>query len=259
MDIVAYNRQAWDAESEAAQSPWTRPVSPEIIEAARAGTWSVILTPLRPVPAGWFGPIAGARLLALASGGGQQAPVLAAAGARVTSFDNSGVQLDKDRAVAARDGLEVICMQGDMADLSGLPDDSFDIVFNPVSTVFVPDLAPVWAECRRVLKAGGRLMTGFMNPDFYLFDHEAIEKGGPLQVRHALPYADTTHLDPGALAELARRREALQFGHSLDAQIGGLLRAGFRIEGFYEDRWSDEATPLNAFMPTSFAVLAVAV
>jgi len=259
MDIVAHNRQAWDAEAEAGQSPWTQPVSPDVIAAARTGTWSVILTPLRTVPDGWFGPIQGARLLALASGGGQQAPVLAAAGATVTSFDNSGAQLDKDRAVAEREGLELTCMQGDMADLGALPDDSFDIVFNPVSTVFVPDLEPVWTECRRVLKAGGRLMTGFMNPDFFLFDHEAIDKGGPLEVRHALPYADTTHLDAGALADLARRREALQFGHSLDAQIGGLLRAGFRIEGFYEDRWSDEATPLNAFMPTSFAMLAIAV
>ena len=51
--------------------------------------------------------------------------------------------------------------------------------------------------------------------------------------------------------------EGLEFSHSLDAQIGGQLAAGFRLEGFYEDRWDNEATPLNGYMPTSMATLAV--
>ena len=40
------------------------------------------------MPADWFGDLAGAPVLCLASGGGQQGPLLAAAGARVTVFDN---------------------------------------------------------------------------------------------------------------------------------------------------------------------------
>ena len=55
-------------------------------------------------------------VLCLASAGGQQAPIFAAAGAMVTSFDNSPVQLAKDELVADRDGLDIHLVQGDMAD-----------------------------------------------------------------------------------------------------------------------------------------------
>src|SRR5258708_23879626 len=45
------------------------------------------------------------RILCLASGGGQQGPILAAAGAQVTVFDASAGQLAQDRYVAEREGL----------------------------------------------------------------------------------------------------------------------------------------------------------
>ena len=54
----------------------------------------------------------------LASGGGQQAVILAATGAEVVSFDNSDEQLAKDRFVAKRDSLELKTIRGDMVDLS---------------------------------------------------------------------------------------------------------------------------------------------
>ena len=51
--------------------------------------------------------------------------------------------------------------------------------------------------------------------------------------------------------------EALEFSHSLDAQIGGQLEAGFLLVGFYEDWWTDDATPLNRLCPTSIATRAL--
>jgi hypothetical protein len=78
MDILEYNRIAWNRQSsEGCQ--WSIPVNSETIEAARNGQWQVILTPLRHVPVLWFGEIKGKKVLCLASGGGQQAPLLAAA------------------------------------------------------------------------------------------------------------------------------------------------------------------------------------
>ena len=106
MDVVSYNRSAWDKQVEEGNE-WTVPVGPEIIAAARRGEWSVVLTARKPVPPGWFPPLAGADVLCLASGGGQQGPVLAAAGANVTVFDNSPQQLARDRLVADRDGLAI--------------------------------------------------------------------------------------------------------------------------------------------------------
>ena len=73
MDILAYNRQAWDNLVEA-QDKWTIPVDHEVIERARAGDWQIVLTPLKAVPRDWFPPaLAGKQVLCLASGGGQQA------------------------------------------------------------------------------------------------------------------------------------------------------------------------------------------
>ncbi len=98
-EILRYNRQAWDRQVERG-NPWTIPVDPEAIARARQGDWQIVLTPTKPVPADWFPPLAGLDVLCLASGGGQQGPILAAAGAKATVFDNSPKQLAQDRLVA---------------------------------------------------------------------------------------------------------------------------------------------------------------
>ncbi len=257
IDVVKHNRAAWNRQAGEGLSPWVQPVDRTTIAAARKGDWAVILTPVREVPKAWFGDILGCRVLCLASGGGQQVPVLAAAGAIVTSFDNADAQLALDQLVAAREGLDISLVQGDMADLSVFDDGQFDLVFNPVSNVFAERLAPVWQECARVLGPGGRLLTGFMNPCYYLFDHDAIERGEQPEARFRLPYRDTDFLQTDSVKQRLERGDSLEFGHSLDDQIGGQLAAGLNVAGFYEDYWSDEATPLNRYMPTSMATLAL--
>jgi SAM-dependent methyltransferase len=253
-DVYEHNRQAWNRQSRSG-SRWCEPVDGATIAAARAGVWSVILTPNRPVPASWFGALSGARVLCLASGGGQQAPVLAAAGAVVVSLDAAEEQLARDALVAERERLPLTTVRGDMADLGCFDDGAFDLIFHPVSNVFVPDVLTVWRECHRVLRPAGRLLSGFMNPDYFLFDHAAIEAGAPLEVVFPLPYADVADAD--RRAQLIARGEALEFSHSLDTQIGGQIAAGFVIAGFYEDRWDQRATPLDRYMPTSMATLAI--
>ena len=226
-DPVAYNRAAWDREVDSGNE-WTQPVGPEVIARARAGDWSVVLIGYQPVPRGWFpADLAGAAVLCLASGGGQQGPVLAAAGAAVTVLDNSPRQLGRDQEVAAREGLAVRTVLGDMRDLSVFPDASFDVVFNPVSNVFCPDLAPVWRESFRVLRPGGILMAGFMNPDIFLFDFTALDERGELVVRHPLPF---TTLDlPDEERQRVYGAGPIEYSHSLTEQIGGQLAAGFTL------------------------------
>lgn len=69
--------------------------------------WQVHLTPT-PVDDAWLGNVKDKKILCLASAGGQQAPVLAAAGANVTVFDFSQKQLDQDKMVAERDNLTLV-------------------------------------------------------------------------------------------------------------------------------------------------------
>ena len=171
---LQHNRRAWNGAA-LQGSVWSVPADGETIARARAGTWQVILTPRLPVPRAWFGEVRGRRILCLASGGGQQAPVLSAAGAQVVSFDLSEAQLAKDLAVARREQLALQCVQGDMARLSCFADASFDLIFHPASNVFVPDVQVVWRECHRVLRPGGMLLAGFMNPAVFMFDHEQAD------------------------------------------------------------------------------------
>lgn len=258
-EVVRWNRDAWNRESASGEGEWSQPVDAATIERARSGKLDIVLTPTQAVPPTWFGELKGASVLALASGGGQQVPVLAAAGAQVTSFDNSDEQLARDREVADRENLEIRIAQGDMMDLSRFEAGSFNLVFNPVSTIFVPDVERVWQEARRVLKPGGRILTGVMNPALYLFDHDAIEAGADPVVRFPLPYDDRVHSPKDSLERRMAAGEALEFSHTLDSLIGGLLRAGFVLRDFYEDGWSDDATPLNKYLKVSFAMLAEAV
>jgi SAM-dependent methyltransferase len=250
-EIVTHNRAAWDREV-ASGNEWTRPVGPEVIARARAGDWSVVLIGYVPVPRDWFpADLAGTQVLCLASGGGQQGPVLAAAGAAVTVFDNSPGQLARDEEVAAREGLSVRTVLGDMRDLSAFGDVSFDLVFNPVSNVFCPELAPVWRESYRVLRPGGILLAGFMNPDIFVFDPVAHERG-ELVARYPLPFCS---LDlPQAERERYYGDGPIEFSHSLTEQIGGQLAAGFVLTHLTEAPHHGDLTA--AFMPGYIATRA---
>ncbi len=234
VDIVQHNKEAWIIESEKGNK-WTMPVDERTIEEARKGNWSIVLTPTKPVPSDWFPKLNGIKLLCLASGGGQQGPVFAAAGAEVTVFDNCPSQLEKDRLVAERDGLEIRTVQGDMRDLSVFEDESFDLIFHPVSNCFIDDVNSVWRECYRVLKKGGVLLAGFGNPLIYIFDMEQWDKNQKLEVKYSIPYSDTDQLPADQLESRIKNKETLEFGHSLEDQIGGQIKAGFVIAGFYED------------------------
>lgn len=256
MNLLEHNRQAWNREARGG-IVWSIPASDDVIEAARRDDWRVILTPKLPVPRDWFGDIHGKDVLCLASGGGQQVPIFAAAGARVTSFDLSDEQLALDQRVADRHGLAIECLRGDMADLSPLGDRRFDLIFHAASNVFAPDVRVVWRECFRVLRPGGVLLAGFMNPAIFMFDLEEVDRTGEMVVRHSLPYSDVGSLPPAALQEKIARQELLEFSHSLDDQIGGQLAAGFVITGFYEDRWYDDSWLVARRTPVSIATRAL--
>lgn len=248
-DVTQYNREAWDHQVDN-QNEWTQPVTTQQINAARDGDWSIVLTPHKPVPRDWFGNLQGKKVLCLASGGGQQGPILAAAGADVTVFDMSEAQLGQDKMVADRDGLSLMTEQGDMRDLSRFDTGTFDLIFHPCSNGFIPDVQPVWNECCRVLKPGGELLSGFANPAVYIFDYDRAAEG-KIEVRHKLPYSDLTHLTQKELDQLKQDQEPLSFSHSLEQQITGQLRAGLSLLDLYEDGWPGLA--FSDYLPVMIA------
>ena len=61
-------------------------------------------------------------------------------------------------------------------------DETFDLIFHPVSNCYVEKVEPVFAECYRVLKKGGAFLGGYDLGYNYLFD-DAQER-----LAHPLPY-----------------------------------------------------------------------
>jgi SAM-dependent methyltransferase len=252
MDVRSYNREKWDKQVEYG-NPWTIPASPGVITAARKGEWSVLLTEQKAVPRDWFPKdLHGVDILCLASGGGQQGPVLAAAGANVTVFDNSPKQLEQDRKVARREELTLITVEGDMRDLSKFADCSFDLILHPVSNVFCPEVRPVWKEAFRTLRPGGVLLAGFDNPCMHIFDIPKAVKG-IFEVKYSLPFS-ATELSDEERDRVFGDDSPLEFSHSLADQIGGQLDAGFVLTGLYED---EQNSPLGKYMPGYVATRAV--
>ena len=259
MNIESVNRQAWN-EATTERCPWVRPVSGETIERARSGDWAVTLAGPRPVPDHWFGAIESCVILCLGSGGVQQAAVLAAAGAEVTSLDLSDAQVRRDQEMSDKHALGIHCVQGTMTDLSRFADNSFDVVFNPVSIPYIDDVQSLWRECHRVLKPEGRLMVGTINPYSFLFeDNEGVGDQG-LTARYSLPFVEEETLSADEVTQAIARNMMFCRSHTLEDIIGGQARAGFAITDFIESRRTDARAPsINKLCPTYFATLAAKV
>ena len=187
----------------------------------------MVLTPTRPVPHEWFGSLAGKKVLGLASGGGQQIPVFAALGAECTVLDYSEKQLESERMVAEREGYPVNLVRADMTKPLPFADESFDLIFHPVSNCYVEEVRPIFRECFRVLKPGGVLLGGFDNGINYILD----EKEEYLQ--NCLPFNPLKN--PEQMRQLEAAGDGVQFSHTLEEQIGGQLEAGFLLTDVYED------------------------
>jgi len=143
-----------------------------------------------------------------------------------------------------------------MRDLGVFPDGAFGLIVHPCSNLFVPGVRPVWREAFRVLRPGGVLLAGFLNPVLFLFDFAAATEEGRLAVKHSLPYSDLESLAGEEREIVLASGNPLEWSHSLEAQIGGQTEAGFRIAGLYEDGWQEE-TIFCRFFPSFLATRAV--
>lgn len=226
---------------------WGIPISHEQFAEALQGRWSMLLTPLKPVPRGWYPALTGKQVLGLASGGGQQMPIFAALGARCTVLDYSQRQIESELSVAQREGYEINAIRGDMTKLLPFEDESFDMIFHPVSNCYIQDVQHVWRECHRVLRKGGRLMAGLDNGLNFVFDEEERE------LKYRLPFNPLE--DPALLKVLEKDDSGVQFSHTLEEQIRGQLQAGFKLLDLYEDL-NGEGRLREYGVPTFWATLA---
>lgn len=228
---------------------WGTPISHEEYVRAINGDWKVHLTTIRYVPADWFPKsLKGVKILGLASGGGQQMPLFAAAGADVTVFDYSPRQLEKEKEVAQREGYSIHIVRGDMTEPLPFEDASFDLIFHPVSNCYVKEVKPIFKECYRVLRNGGIFLGGYDLGINYVFD-EKEEK-----MINRLPFDPTINEDQRK--QLEETDSGMQFSHTLEEQIGGQLEAGFVLTDLFED-YNEEGKLAEFHVPSFIATRAI--
>ena len=207
---------------------WSRPATAEQLQRARYGKLELLFGKDDVIPAEWLGELRGKKALCLAGAGGLQAALLACAGAEVTVLDLSERMLDRDREIAARERLDIRIEHGNMCDLSRFEDGRFDLVLNPPSLFYVPDVMPVFREVYRVLKKGGSFIMTAMAPIAYVCDFD--EASGSYKAVNRMPYRSTDHADQG---------DWVEYGHTMDSYIGGQLRCGFVLTGYVEHQMED--------------------
>lgn len=187
--------------------------------------------PLKTVDGlGWLGTsIHGQRVLCLAAGGGKHGPLYAAAGANVTVVDISPAMLELDREVAAERRLELRTVEASMDDLRCFAPAEFDLVVQPVSTCYVPQIGPVYAEVARIMKPGGVYISQHKTPQSLQADVAAAAKGYELTE----PYYRIGPL-PAVVGSRHREEGTLEYLHRWEELLGLLCRAGFAIEDLIE-------------------------
>ncbi len=218
--MVLANRMAWNylaSVRSSASSPWPQGADTQLRAWLDEFGW-LPFDELRSV-------------LVLCGAGGQQAPAFAALGLQVTVLDISERQLAIDRRVAGRRGLEIECIRADVRDCSALAGRSFDLVYQPVSTCYLPDPRSCYRTAAAVLGPGGLYLSDHWNPTQMQladprWDGGAYRLAYPSGTGAPLCIEDPSTADEGP--------DCRYFVHRLRDLIGGICDAGFVIERFAE-------------------------
>jgi SAM-dependent methyltransferase len=233
-------------------APTTGPVDYQVINSSGWDMLSLLDDPA-PIDAsaardeldgyGWipWGDIS--TVLFLASGGGEQGPRFAALGYEVTVVDLSEGQLERDRQQALEMELTIECVQADMCDLAPLAGRTFDLVYQAISTCYIPDVTKLYEEVAGVTRPGGLYMAQHWSPAHLQVASENPWDGAAYRVDRPAAASDPL-LWESDVTWSGDRATCLHYAHTLDTLIGGLGDAGFDIAGFRQpDVGNPDAEP----------------
>ena len=188
--------------------------------------------------------VEGEEVLCLAGGGGPDAAVFSLLGAKVTVFDLTPEQLDRDRVSAGHYGYDVTLIQGDMRDLSGLPQDHFARVIQPISSLYVPSLREVYRGVAKVLKPGGLYFCDYVYPILYMAENKGWD-GEAYVLRFNQPHACGKILEKGDWLNFSEGEFFGEFNHRFSDIINGQIAEGLSIVGVWESPRPNRIESLN--------------
>ena len=144
---AALNRRVWDEQSDEYQERHA-----EQLEKSGGAAWGVWQIPESELKV--LGEVAGRDVLEFGCGAAQWSIALHRLGARVTALDNSARQLEHARELMGRAGVELPLVHAS-AEATGLPGESFDIVFCDYGAMTFADPRLTVPEAARLLRPGG--------------------------------------------------------------------------------------------------------
>jgi SAM-dependent methyltransferase len=193
---------------------------------------------------GWLPKeLGGVPVLCLAAGGGWHGPLFAHLGADVTVVDISEEMLALDRKISKERKLRMKIVRASMDDLSDLARAAFEIVIQPVSTSYVPDVTVVYREIANVTKPDGIYISQHKQPVSLQASAQPGTAG--YSIRHL--YKTGNVLPPEAGGLVHRESGASEFMHSWESLLGDLCRSGFVIEDLVEPRHGDPKAEPGTF------------
>jgi ubiquinone/menaquinone biosynthesis C-methylase UbiE len=243
------NRRRWDAGS----ASWAH-------RADTRGIWRKChLDPalaLHSAELKWLSEIAGKGVAVLGSGDNQVVFALAGMGAKVTSVDISEQQIDIARNRAGSLGLQVEFVHADVVELTGLNDETFDVVYTGGHVaVWVSDLRRYYGEAARILKPGRLLMVNEYHP------FRRVWKRSPTSLELRFNYFDRrphrSEAVPDVLSTEHGELEQFQFRWTVADYITAILASGCQLIhaeefGDTSDEW--EGAPM-AGLPESLLLV----
>ena len=150
--------------------------------------------------------------------------------------------------MSEREDYDIEIVRADMTQPLPFADETFDLIFHPVSNCYVKDVQHVWNECARILKKGGRLLSGLDNGLNYAFNEEQTA------LENVLPFDPLS--DEKLMQQCIENGDGVQFSHTIEEQIGGQIRAGLTFRDVYGDIWP--GCKLGEYnVPTFWATLSI--
>ena len=105
----------------------------------------------------------------------------------------------------------------------------FDIVIQPVSTCYLPEIGSVYREVARVMRAGGLYVSQHKSPTSLQADVTPGSRGYEL----VEPYYRSGPL-PSVVGSPHREEGTLEYLHRWEEIVGLMCRAGFVVEDLIE-------------------------